>query len=187
MSSKYTFHFNDNSKIVQERRGGESERHIVLKLLGYLLYYGHGEQRPQIEVRVTNDKRDYRPDVVAFDAEGAITLWIDCGQITLQKVDDLTRRLPHAALVVIKTTCREMEGYALQAAKKVKRSANVVFLGFDPEFVPALIGGLGHNNQLQWQRDGERLRVTLNGTEYATTLWRWDSEQSRAMPDVSTS
>ena len=180
MASKYTFHFEDNTKIVQERRGGESDRHIVLKLLGYMLYF---ELRPQIEIAVSDNRREYRPDVVAFDDGGNIALWVDCGQITLHKADDLTRQLDTAAIVIIKTTFREMEGYAIQAMKKVKRAGRVLFLGFDADFVPSLIAALGHNNHLRWERDGARLCVTLNGADYVTTVWKWDATQSHAVPD----
>ncbi len=179
MASKYTFHFADNTKIVQERRGGESDRHIVLKLLGYMLYFG---LRPQIEVAISDDRRAYRPDVVAFDAAGNITLWIDCGQITMRKVDDLARRYDNAALVVIKTTFREVEGYAVQAMKKVRHTERVLFVGFDADFVPSLIAALGHNNQIAFVRDGARLCVTLNGADYFTTVWRWDAALARAAP-----
>ena len=179
MASKYTFHFADNTKIVQERRGGESDRHIVLKLLGYMLYY---EQRPRIEIPVGLDRRGYRPDVVAFDANGSVTLWVDCGQITLRKVDDLTRQRQGMPFVIIKAARSEMEGYALQAAKKVKRLDLVLLLSFDPDFVPSLIAALGHNNHLTWTREGSALCVTLNGTEYVTTLWRWDNAQGCAVP-----
>ena len=180
MASKYTFHFADNTKIVQERRGGESDRHIVLKLLGYMLYF---ELRPKIEIAVSDNKREYRPDVVAFDASGNIVVWVDCGQITLRKVDDLTRQLDTAPIVIIKPTFREMEGYAVQAMKKVKRAPRVLFLGFDADFVPSLIAALGHNNHLTWVRNGARLCVTLNGADYVTTVWKWDAAQSRAVPD----
>jgi uncharacterized protein YaeQ len=171
MASKYTFHFGEREKIVQERRGGESQRHIVLKLLAYMLYYERG---PRIEIPVSESRRDYRPDVVAFDAADNITLWVDCGQITLRKVDDLTRQLRTAEIVVIKPTLKEMEGYAQQAAKKVKLIERVCLLGFDHDFVENLIGGLGHNNVLAWSRDDARLCVTLNGIDYVTTVWRWD-------------
>lgn len=179
MASKYTFHLGEREKIVQERRGGESQRHIMLKLLAYILYYERG---PRIEIAVSDSKRDYRPDLVAFDAAGEIALWIDCGQITLRKVDDLTRQQRGAEIVVIKPTLKEMEGYAQQATKKVRLIERVRFLGFDAEFVANLIAGLGHNNTLTWTREEARLCITMNGVDYVSTVWRWDAEVGAGMP-----
>lgn len=176
---KLTFSFSDSDKLVLEKRSGESLRHIVLKVLGCLLYY---DRSPRIELRVSEDKRDYRPDVVAFDEPGHITLWVDCGQIAVRKVDDLTRQLPDAEIVILKPTDREMESYAREAAKKVRRIERVQFFGFDATFVPALIGQIGHLNTVRWQRDGAELRVTLNGQEFATTLWRWEAATGLAVP-----
>lgn len=176
---KLTFSFSENDKLVLEKRSGESMRHIVLKILGFLLYY---DRSPRIELRVSEDKRDYRPDVVAFDEQGQITLWVDCGQIAVRKVDDLTRQFPDAEIVIIKPTDREMESYAREAAKKVRRIERVQFFGFDAEFVPALIAQIGHMNTVRWQQEDTKLRVTLNGQEFATTLWRWEPATGQAVP-----
>ncbi len=114
---KYTFQFGDGArgdKHVLKTRSSESLRHITLKALGCVLYHA---RRPQIETPVSDDKRDYKPDIVAFDAAGAIALWVDCGQIALRKVDDLARARPETESVVIKPTRREMEMYARGDAK----------------------------------------------------------------------
>lgn len=176
---KYTFQFEAGEKQVVETRSSESLRHILLKILGYILFY---DQKPRIEIRVSPDKRDYKPDVVAFDAEGKVTLWVDCGQIAIKKVDDLTRQEPNAAIVIIKTTQREMELYARETARKVKRIGQVQFLGFDPEFIPALITQTGHLNTVRLQREGSRISLLYNAQEFTTTLWRWDAQTGRAIP-----
>jgi uncharacterized protein YaeQ len=165
---KYTFNFIEGDKRVLERRQGESERHIILKALGLLLYY---DRNPGIELRVSPDKRDYRPDVVAFDTKGEISLWIDCGKISLKKLDDLSRQLA-AEIVILKATRPEMEAFARQAAKKVRRYERIRFLGFDPEFVPALIAQLRHINSVQWRKTSDTLTVTLNGAAHTSALWQ---------------
>lgn len=106
---KYTFQFRGSDKQVLETRSSESQRHIILKILGYLLYY---DRAPRIELRVSEDKRDYRPDVVAFDADGRITLWVDCGQIGIRKLDDLTRQHPDAEIA---------SGYAGSSNQRMRR------------------------------------------------------------------
>ena len=176
---KYTFQFHTGEKQVLETQSMESGRHIVLKVLAYILYH---ERRPRIEIRVSSDKRDYKPDLVTFDAAGDISLWIDCGQIGLHKVEDLTRHLGNAEIVIFKPAVREMEGYARQAARKIPRHARVCYLSFDPDFVPALVKELGHLNTVQWRCDGSDLYVSFNGSELRTTLWKWDNLTASAVP-----
>ena len=175
---KYTFQMDGGAKQVLETRSTESPRHIILKILGYLLY---SERQPQIEIRVSPNKRDYKPDVVAFDAAGEISLWVDCGQIGLHKVEDLTRSLPNAEIVIIKVTAHEMESYAREAARKVKRNDRVRYIGFDAAFVPHLIAQLGHINTVQWKRDKQNLTVVFNGKEFRTILWTYDAGSGRAV------
>ncbi len=166
---KYTIQVEGSEKLVLEKREGESLRHILQKICAYLLFR---EEAPQIERRLTEDKRAYRPDVVAFDAEGKVTLWIDCGQIAVRKVDDLTRRFPTARIVIVKTDRREMEGYAREAKKKVKRIERVEFVAFDDGFLSRLEPLLGHINTIQAHFDGTTLELNWNGTQTASTVYR---------------
>lgn len=174
---KYTFWFNDREKQILEKRGGESQRHIILKTLAYIL---HHALRPRIEERVLQGRGDYKPDVVVTGESGVITHWIDCGQIAVRKVDDLTRRLPDARIIVVKATVGEMESYAREVAKKVRRADRVEYLAFDNEFTPNLIAVMGHMNYLRWRCQNSRLDLTLNERAFSSRLWRWDSTQGCA-------
>ena len=176
---KYTFQFQTGEKQILETQSMESGRHIILKVLAYLLYH---ERQPRIEIRVSSDKRDYKPDLVAFDAAGEISLWIDCGQIGLHKVEDLSRQLGAAEFVIIKPSVREMEGYARQAARKVPLHSRVRYLAFDPDFVPALVKQLGHVNAVQWRIEGSEFFVSFSGAEFRTMLWKWDDLTASAAP-----
>lgn len=176
---KYTIQVEGGEKIVVEKRGGESPRHILQKLLAYLLF---ADWKPRIEIKVWDDKREYRPDVVAFNEAGDLTLWVDCGQIAVKKVDDLTRRLPHARIVIVKINRHELEGYAREARKKVKRIERVEFLAFDDEFLARLENVLVHLNAVRLERDGANLTLTWNGSQFKSVLYRWDRESGRAVP-----
>jgi uncharacterized protein YaeQ len=176
---KYTVQVQGGEKLVVEKHVGESQRHILQKLLAYLLF---ADWQPRIELKVWDDKRDYRPDVVAFEESGEIMLWVDCGQIAVKKVDDLTRRLPHAQIVIVKIDRHELEGYAREAAKKVKRIERVEFLAFDNGFLARLADELVHLNTVKLERDGANLVLTWNGAEFSSTLYRWDRSSQRAVP-----
>ena len=167
---KYTIQVENGEKLVVEKSGGESLRHILQKVCAYLLFC---EDKPQIERRLTDNKRDYRPDVVAFDEQGNVTLWVDCGQIHVRKVDDLTRRYPHARIVIVKIDRREMEAYAREAQKKVKRIERVEFLAFDDGFLAQIEPLLGHLNTVRASFDGTTLELNWNGTQLTSKVYSY--------------
>jgi len=78
---KYTFSTpgGGGPKIVLQSRPGESDRHIALKILAYLLFRDDAGGLPlQIEQGVG---QRHKPDLVAADLEtGRVLLWIDCGR-----------------------------------------------------------------------------------------------------------
>ena len=168
---KYTIQVEGSEKLVLEKRDGESLRHILQKVCAFLLFQDEYDS-PQIERKLTDDKRAYKPDVVAFDAEGNVSLWVDCGQIHVRKVDDLTRRYPNARIVIMKIDRREMESYAREAQKKVKRIERVEFLAFDDGFLAKLEPLLGHINSIRAEFDETTLELNWNGTELASTIHR---------------
>ena len=166
---KYTIQIANGEKFVVEKREGESLRHILQKVCAYLLFR---EEKPQIERRLSDDKRDYRPDVVAINEMGKVTLWVDCGQIAVRKVDDLTRLHPDARIVIVKIDRREMEGYIREAKKKVKRIERVEFLAFDDGFLAKMEPLIGHLNTIQATFDGTTLELIWNGTPLASNVYR---------------
>jgi uncharacterized protein YaeQ len=176
---KYTFWFNDSEKQILETRSGESQKHIILKTLAYILHYSF---QPRIEEKVLRGRGDYKPDVVITREPEEVTHWIDCGQIAVRKVDDLTRRLPDTQIIVVKASVGEMESYAREVAKKVRRADRVEFLAFDYEFVPDLTAVMGHINYLRWHCQESRLSLTFNERKFSSCLWRWDSTQGCAAP-----
>jgi uncharacterized protein YaeQ len=174
---KYTFWFNDREKQILEKRSDESQRHIILKTLAYILHYS---LRPRIEERALQGRRNYKPDLLVTSQAGEITHWIDCGQIAVRKIDDLTRLLPNARIIVVKASVGEMESYAREVAKRVPRADRVEYCAFDHQLVPDLIAAMGHINSLRWRCQETRLDLTFNQRDFSSRLWAWDSTQGCA-------
>src|SRR5258707_714666 len=66
-------------KLIMDSHIGESNRHIVLKVLGWLLFW-----RPDLEIEKCADQH-YMPDLLAGPDPRRPDLWIDCGDTTLKK------------------------------------------------------------------------------------------------------
>jgi uncharacterized protein YaeQ len=161
---KYTFTLieeGEREKLVLES-GGDLPRHVVLKLLAYVLY----RKQHTLEIEKGVGQR-HKPDLVALEGEiGQVRFWIDCGQIETDRLGRIVAKNRHAEVVVVKATAREAERYAAAAEKDLAR--DVAILGFDDGFVAHFVELLRGTNTLEIEREGECLRLTLNGERLET-------------------
>jgi YaeQ protein len=156
---KYTFTLledGEREKLILES-GGDLPRHVVLKLLAYVLY----RKQYALEIEKGVGQR-HKPDLVAQDPiTGQVQLWIDCGQIETDRLGRIVTKNRHAEVIVVKATAREAERYATVAAKDVTGQATV--LGFDDGFTERFVELLRGTNTVEIERLDETIRVVLNG------------------------
>ncbi len=145
---KYTFtisgHTQDKKreKIILESRAGESDRHIALKVLAYVLFAPEVAPLP-LRIEASVGQR-HKPDLVATDEEtGAVVFWVDCGQIETKRLGRIVAQNPKAQIVVVKAGANEARLYAQAALRflpndKTQREA-VRVVGFNEEFLPAFL------------------------------------------------
>lgn len=163
----------ERAKLVLESRAGESPRHIALKILAYLLF--HREADP-LSLRIEQSVgQRHKPDLVATETEtGSVRLWIDCGQIEVQRLGRIVAQNRQARIIVVKAGANEARLYARAAAKFLpeapERRAAIRFVGFDEAFLPLFLAELRGANDLHFAEEAATLRVTLNGVTLATAL-----------------
>jgi uncharacterized protein YaeQ len=174
---KYTFTVTEvgweREKLVLESRAGESDRHIALKILAFILYRGEIAPLPlRIEPEVG---QRHRPDLVATDPEtDAVRLWIDCGQIETKRLGRIVSANPQAQIVIVKSTENEARLYAHAALRylpdEATRRERVRFLGFDDGFLAGILTALRGVNEISVNRTEEGATFTVNSATYYTGL-----------------
>ena len=189
MKYSFTLLKNDDSsereKIVLESRSSESPRHIVLKILSYLLFRDRVGDLP-LRIEPGEIGQRHRPDLLASDSlSDKSFLWIDCGQIEPKRLGRIAATNKDARIVVVKQTSREVELYAGVAKKElpvlgVGAARFVGYLGFPDGFTASAITLLrGANTMCLLPSSEDTIQITLNGETLAATLTAFSSE---AMP-----
>ena len=95
------------SKLLLVARPEEKLDHLALKLAAYLMFL---KDQPVVEPSSDHPSLydyDLRPDILAVDEGGDIRLWIECGEVSLNKLDKVSRRLTRARVVVLKATAAQ--------------------------------------------------------------------------------
>ena len=159
-------------KRVLESRAGESDRHIALKILAYLLFRERALPLPLLVEQAVGQR--HKPDLAAIDAEGAVCLWIDCGQIEPKRLARIVQSNPDACILVVKPTAEEARLYAQAAARALpprrERKAEVQCIGFDAGFLKDFLTALRGANHLQYRVEADDFCFLLNEMTFHTTV-----------------
>ena len=168
---KYTFTIHAERippKLVLAQAEGESEAHIILKLLSYLMFYRQGIK---IEHRV---EQHFKPDLVVEGDNFQPVLWVDCGNTAIRKLDKVATKNHNCEIYILKENYRQLDAYFKNAKKRVKRIERVQFICFDDGFVDALVNGLQRTNEVSLNQlqlvEGKSIMVTFNGKNYASAI-----------------
>ncbi|MBU3759394.1 MAG: YaeQ family protein, partial [Candidatus Omnitrophica bacterium] len=129
-------------KMIFVKAEGEKREHVVLKVLAYMLFF-----EPELKVEVDIGMH-YKPDLVVMaPGEHVPSVWIDCGQVTILKVQSLARKLKHSRIIFMKQTQRELQQFKKLIERKVEDESRIECIAFDEGFVPEVAQSLERTNQ----------------------------------------
>ncbi len=173
MPTRFTFQLSsDNArlglpyKVFFRQRDTETPTHILLKLLGYLMFF---RERLQIEPRLPDENIPFEPDLVELDYTLRPVLWVECGECSVAKLDKLAVKAPEAELWVLKRCRGELEHLRQSMDKHKLRRDRYNLVGFEAAAFAEVLGALETRNELfwvGWQEDPHELHFDLNGLWY---------------------
>lgn len=159
MQEKFTFNIESprfKRKMVLFKEETETREHVVLKLVAYILFY---DPRLKIEVAIGTH---YKPDLVVEGDFGVPEVWIDCGRVTLKKVEAIATKFRRTRIVLVKSERGETMAFRKHVLKKTGDLGNVEMVHFDKGFVEGIASFLDRNNDLvQWQVTEDDIAVAL--------------------------
>ena len=154
MAGKYSFRFEGRDRkrplpgnIIIGQNDTETIVHVVLKMLGYVLFY---RERLQIEGNLHNDSISFQPDLVWLDYELRPKLWIECGECSVSKLNKLAVKVPEAEIWVLKRSLAQAEHLRAAMEKEELRRGRYQLLAFDPEMIDELCNLLTSRNEVVW-------------------------------------
>ena len=160
---KYTFNLqiSDNKRERSEKLiigafENESGSHVTLKLLAYLMFIN---QDPHID---EDAGWHFTPDLIARNDAGEIKLWVDCGRVSMKKVDTIATKVrDNIDFFVFRKTQREMDQFYLAIKDKVKHLQNVKCVSFDDDFVEGIGACLDRTNDLEGYLGDDMVNLTI--------------------------
>lgn len=164
-------------KIVLGRTEYESDEHVLLKFMAWCLFW---HPRLAIEKKAVDER--YEPDLVLENLDGTVRAWIECGRLSIQKLDKLTRRHPDARIYVLLPRPKDARLMIRQVQKKVDRSSHIRLVAFSQDVAAVLLPALTDKNEVwcnvSWpeavedpvEQNAVDLEITINNAYYHAPL-----------------
>ncbi len=170
MNEKFTFEIHaprvPHEKIILVKGDCELRNHVVLKLLAYMLYF-----EPALKVEVSADMH-FKPDLLV-PGEHVPKVWIDCGQVTLRKVESLASKLRNTRVIFVKETKRDLETFKKLVEKKAGPAPHFEYVAFEPGFVASLAGAIERTNDITLYEVMENvIGIALKDQIFESNLYR---------------
>ncbi len=154
MSGKYAFNLKSEErrrplpgKLIVGQRETETEKHVLLKFLGYLLFF---REQIQMEPRLHDDNIPFEPDLLALDYTLRPVLWVECGECSVDKLDRLAVKVPEAEIWVVKRSREEVDNLIRAMAKAELRTDRYGLVALGPEVFDEMAGLLTQRNEVTW-------------------------------------
>ena len=168
MQEKFTFNIETprfKKKMILFKEELESREHVVLKLLAYVIFY---DERLKIEFSIGTH---YKPDLVIEGDHGVPELWIDCGKITLKKVEGVTSKFKRTKIIILKKGKTEAVSLKKLSEKRVDSFENLQFLYFDRGVVDGIADVLDRSNDLMvWDVTENTLGLAFGEHTFETVI-----------------
>jgi uncharacterized protein YaeQ len=151
------------SKLTLGQQDTETTGHLLLKTLGYLLFF---RDRLQVDVHLHDASIPYRPDLVQLDYELRVRLWVECGECNVNKLDRLAVKVPEAEIWILKRSLAAAQDLWRAMNKAGLRQRRYHLVGLDADMFNEAEGLVRSRNELFWVQssfDPPQLQFDLNG------------------------
>lgn len=152
MSRRYRFDLSSNDpgrllpeKVIVGVKSDETEIHVVLKALGFVICY---RDRMEIEKRIPRDDVLYVPDLIQLDYQLEAAFWGECGECGLDKLDKLAVKVPRADITIIKKSLNEATELLHKMEKAKLRKGRYTILAFNVDDFTELLNLLEMKNSV---------------------------------------
>ena len=156
-------------KIVISQNQCETLDHVLLKALAFVIFHS---DRLRLEVDLELPGVPFVPDLVALALDGRPELWIECGEVSLHKLEKLTLKLTDCDIWVVKKTAGEVAKTLELARRNIKRLGRVQLMTFDHGFLPDMLRIATGANSIHLVKlvPGEMMQLVFNDLWFETAL-----------------
>jgi len=156
--------------VVMSVQKEETREHVALRLAAFALFWGYD---PKAELSLKHPAlvgQEFRPDLIALNEGGEIVLWLECGNVSLNKLDKLTRRYPSARLAVLKATAPEARRMRRDLTEGVPRQDAIEIFAWPGDSFKEWMHAVGETVTMVGETTDRSLNLVINDVPVAVDL-----------------
>ncbi|MCG3203632.1 MAG: hypothetical protein KCHDKBKB_00303 [Elusimicrobia bacterium] len=171
MKIRAELHLGDFSgKVILAAKPEEKADHLAMKLAAFTMFLPMG---PIVEPSTDHPGLaglDIRPDVCTLNEAGEIDVWIECGEVSINKLDKLARRLPETRIVVIKSDRRQALHLRERLTDEVKQGERIEIWTWLEGAFQTWLKAMEDKTELYGEAHEKSFNLVINGIPYAVDL-----------------
>ncbi|UPT73242.1 MAG: YaeQ family protein [Elusimicrobiota bacterium] len=140
----------------------EPDDHLAHRLAAFILFWN---DEPTLDATTKTPALsgfEFLPDLLATDAAGEATLWIECGSVTMNKLTKVTRRMPRARIVIIKENERSAQQLRKDLQDQFDRPERVEILAWPGNSYKEWAETVGDSVEGFGEADGRTINGVVN-------------------------
>ena len=158
---------NFSRRLVLTGQEFDTVEHLALKLAALTLFL---KWNPQVEIgaKILADlNQEFKPDLAAFNEGGEIALWVECGNVSTNKIEKLARRLA-AKIVVLKESVREAENLRRILEKnEVRHRDRIQILAFPDDQFKIWLGSISETVEIFGELSEDSFNLVCNNIPFS--------------------
>ncbi|HNW45149.1 MAG TPA: YaeQ family protein [Elusimicrobiales bacterium] len=171
MNTRCDLNVNGGSRrILLAAKDEETAEHIALRLAAAILFF---DQEPALETGpsdpVTADI-GFFPDLLVPDGTGGVGVWVECGNVAVNKLTKVARRIKTGRLVILKESVEAGRRMREVINKEVTKSEKVEVWAWPKEEFARWTAAITESNYVFGEASGSALNLVLNEAVFATQL-----------------
>lgn len=113
---------------------------------------------------------DIRPDVMALDEGGGIKLWLECGEVSINKLDKVVRRLPETRVIVLKSMMRQAQQLRATVNDVIRQKERIEIWTWPEGQFQAWMRTLADKTELFGDAHEKSFNLVINEVAYSADL-----------------
>jgi hypothetical protein len=163
----------DNRKLVLATIENETTEHLGLKLAAYLLFWKEElVVLPSLKHPALIGQA-FRPDLMATNIEGSVSVWVECGNTSLHKLGKVLRKWPQARVVVFKDQPVQAENFRRSLKGVVPKPERVEVFGWPAGGFKNWMNCLSEKTDVIGDAADVSFNLVVNGEVYLEDLKRY--------------
>lgn len=148
----------------------ETVEHVALRLAAAILFF---DLEPALEVGPNHPAVvdvGFYPDLLVTDAAGGIAVWIECGNVAVNKLTKVARRLRDGRLVALRESPEDGCRFREVIKKEIPKGARIDVWAWPKEEFVKWVGALKESSHVFGEASGKSLNLVLNEVPFDVQL-----------------